>query len=466
MKNFKRNVYTNHNKGIIVFYSACYYNMKAELRSKTIKRNIFASFFIKGIVILISLVLIPLTIGYVSSELYGIWLTLATIISWAGLFDLGFANGLKNKVAESIAQDDWSKAQRQVSTAYFFFSVVFIPVCAFVYFGCSIVDWPKLLNVSSHYGLLLIDVIRLVIIFFGVNMIIKIQNVVLQALQLNALASFFDAIGQLLTLFGVWILTQTTAPSLLYLAVTISLCPIIVNLFASFWIYGIKFKKLRPSYKFVVRSYIGDILTLGVNFFVLQIAVLVLYQTMNIIISNVAGPDAVTEYNVIYKYMSVPLMCTSIISAPFWSAFTDAFTQKDYVWMKKAYHKLISIFFLLVMFVFILIIIYPFIFDLWLGNKVVIHFSMIIGVAVYVVIMMWNSVHSSLINGTGRIRLSLYMSIISTILNVPLALFLGKIYGALGVVTSVGLLNLIGVVQMRLQIIKILNNKANGIWGK
>lgn len=53
-----------------------------------------------------------------------------------------------------------------------------------------------------------------------------------------------------------------------------------------------------------------------------------------------------------------------------------------------------------------------------------------------------------------------------TVTNIPLALWLGKYLGAAGVVASVGLLNLLGAIPSYIQIRKILNQTAKGIWLK
>ena len=80
--------------------------------------------------------------------------------------------------------------------------------------------------------------------------------------------------------------------------------------------------------------------------------------------------------------------------------------------------------------------------------------------------MIWQNIHSALINGTGCIKLSLIVSIVMAVVNIPLALFFGKIYGAQGVVMAVGLLNLLTAGLMYSQVRKIVNNKAQGIWAK
>ncbi len=74
---------------------------------------------------IISFMLVPLTIGYVSSDLYGVWLTLSSILTWLTFLDIGFSQGLKNKLAEAIAQTDWGKGKSLVSTTYFLMILIF-----------------------------------------------------------------------------------------------------------------------------------------------------------------------------------------------------------------------------------------------------------------------------------------------------------------------------------------------------
>lgn len=440
--------------------------LRGDSRSAKVKKNILGSFGVKGISIVISLLLVPLTIDYVSSELYGIWLTLVTVISWTNLFGFGFGNGARNKIAECIAFGDWNKARKYVSTAYFFFTIVFVPVSFIIFFLCPYINWVSLLNVNPNYQGVIVQVMRIVIILFSLSMIVNTQNTVLQALQLNALGSSFGTLGQVLVLIVTFILTKTTEPSLIYLAFAISGCPIIVGLIGSLWLYCYKFKQLSPSVKYIDTSFVRDVLNLGLKFFVIQIAVLILYQTMNVIISHVAGPESVTEYNVVYKYISIPMMATSMIVEPFWSAFTDAYSLKDYGWMQRSYKKLLHFFSLAVVVVFLLVLAYPIAFKLWLGDKVNIHLAMVVVVSIYVIVMIWQNLHSALINGTGCISLSLICSIFMSAANIPLAFGLGRLYGAMGVVMSVGGLNLLVAWLNYIQINKIINNRATGIWAK
>lgn len=55
-----------------------------------------------------------------------------------------------------------------------------------------------------------------------------------------------------------------------------------------------------------------------------MVSMLFVFQFVNIILSRLQGPEAVTQYNITYKYFNVLNMIVNIVLNPFWSAFTDA----------------------------------------------------------------------------------------------------------------------------------------------
>lgn len=85
----------------------------------------------------------------------------------------------------------------------------------------------------------------------------------------------------------------------------------------------------------LVRSVVG----LGGQFLLLCFLCFY-FQLTNIILSRVQGPEAVTQYNIAYKYFNVLNMAANIILTPFWSAFTDAYIKRDYNWMRGTLEKL------------------------------------------------------------------------------------------------------------------------------
>ena len=304
-------------------------------RSVTVKKNIIGSLFIKGCSIIISLMLVPMTLGYVSSELYGIWLTLSSIMLWLNFFDVGFTLGLKNKLAEAIALGDWDRGKSLVSTTYFMMVVIFVPLCLLLELLVPHIDWASFLNVDSIYNDEIIRTLYVLVGCFCLQMIVNVLTAVVSAYQKTALSSAFPVIGNFLSLVAIFLLTKLCPPSLVVLAIAISVMPIVVLFIASIFLFSRKFKAVCPSIKSIDRVYIKDLFGLGAKFFLIQIQVVILYQCTNILISNVSGPDEVTSYNIAYKYLGVAMMVYTIIISPLWPAFTDAYTKKDFVWMKN-----------------------------------------------------------------------------------------------------------------------------------
>lgn len=74
--------------------------------------------------------LFPLTINYVSSPIYGIWMTLYSIISWLSIFDIGLGNGLRNNLTKCLVEGNYKDAKEYVSTAYV--SLIFISLTTFL----------------------------------------------------------------------------------------------------------------------------------------------------------------------------------------------------------------------------------------------------------------------------------------------------------------------------------------------
>lgn len=435
-------------------------------RTAVVKKNIFGSFVIRGINILISFFLVPLTIGYVTNEIYGIWLTIFSIVHWIGIFDIGFGNGLRNRLTEAIAKDNIVLAKKYVSTTYACLSLIFIPFSILVFITIPFINWSSLLNVSTAINDDIVRSMQIVTVFVCLTLIVKTQSTVLLAMQQNAISSMFDTIGQLLVLITIFVLTLTTKGTLTILALVLSLCPLLSTLIGTFWVFKIKYPFLCPSFSDIKLGLAKDILNLGVQFFIIQIATLVLYGAINVLISNVSGPIDVTEYNVVYKYLGIPYMIFGIIISPLWSAYTDAYTKKDFNWMNKVYNKMFRMMLSMVGLLVILVIVNPLFFKIWLGDKVTIHLSMILVVAFYMFITIWSNLHAYIINGLGKIRLQLIVSCLVTIINIPLAMFLGHTYGAIGVVLSSCILSFFPMLLFTIQVRKILNNTAQGIWNK
>lgn len=435
-------------------------------RSGTVKRNIVASFGVKGISMAVSFALVPLTIGYVSSELYGVWLTLSSILTWLHYLDIGFSQGLKNKLTEAIAQGAWERGRSLVSTTYFMMVVIFLPICILLELAIPFIDWCSLLNVNSQYSNEIIKAMYVLVAMACLQMIINVITSVVAAFQKVALSNAFMPIGNLISLVVIYILTKTCPPSLTALAMSLAAMPVLVALVASLILFNSKFKEIAPRISSIRKEYIKDLFGLGYKFFIINIQVIVLYQSTNILISNISSPNEVTTYNIAYKLLSLAMMLYSIITAPLWPAYTDAFTRSDYDWMKNMRSKMQKIWILSSMGCLLIVGLSPWIYRLWIGDTPHIPFMMTFLVAIYVVAYCWMNLNGTLIVGMGKVKVETIIVIIGMLIHIPLSYFLSRYIGAYGVLSSLILINMIYGVVMNTQVKMLLNKTAKGIWNQ
>lgn len=435
-------------------------------RSLVAKKNIIVSFALKGASIAISLILVPLTINYVTPTNYGIWLTLSSIVVWLSFFDIGFGNGLRNKMAEALAENKVELARIYVSTTYAILSIIIGIVIVIYIITNSYLNWSKILNSPPEMERELSILALIIFVFFCLRFIFQLITTVLIAKQESAKASSLELLANVASLVLIFLLTRNTSGNLIYLGIVLSLTPVITLLFSSIFLYNSEYKSIAPSFKHIKFMYAKNLMSLGIRFFIIQIAAIILFNTNNIIIIHLLGPEEVTTYNVAFKLFSITTMIFNIIATPLWSAYTDAYAKNDYDWIRSTMFTMKKICLMMIIFTATLVIFSPYIFKIWLGDSIQVQLSLSIAMSTYVIVSMWQTIHVFLLNGIGKIKLQLYLVVFSSIINIPLAIFLGDKFGLVGIIlTSTLLFTFMGIV-FSIQTKKIINNKATKIWNQ
>ncbi len=439
--------------------------MKFDKRNSKAIKNVLFSFFLKGGSILTSLLIVPMTLSYLNSYEYGVWLTLSSILSWIYILDIGLGNGLRNKLTEALAIKNMHLAKVYVSTTFSFMTVLVVVFYILYLFIHQWLDWYSILNVGSNSLTDLSSIVLIVLAFFSIGFLFRIIGNIYMAYQLSAVNDLLSFLGNLFALVILYFCTQFSSGSLKNVAIIFSATPVLVYVLAypiTFW----RYKEIAPAWGCIKMKYLKSLMSLGVKFFIVQISCLVLFMTSNFIISHLFGPQEVTPYNIAFKYFSVLSMGFTIVVTPFWSAITEAYTLKDMVWIQKNVRNLILVWLVFVLCAVIMVFMAPFVYDIWIGGEVKIPVSLSVFCAVYACISNWNNIFSFMINGTGKLHLQLISSIVQGILFLPLALFLGKTMGVIGVIIASCLCLFLSSIWSPIQCWKIVNNKAKGIWNR
>jgi len=437
-------------------------------RSQNIKKNILYSLMIKGGSIIISFLLVPLTLGYLGESNYGIWLTLSSVISWFGFFDIGFGNGLRNKFAQALALGNKELARSYVSTTYFSLTLIFGFLLIVFVLASFFIDWNIVFNAPNENSRSLHTLVVYVLALFLIRFVLNLLAVIITADQRPAISNTFDPISNVISLIVIYILTLTTQGSLIYLGLAVTASPVIVLILASVIFFKRDYKDYRPSLSYVKMSQFRELTGIGFQFFIIQIAVLIIFSTDNMIITQLLGPEQVTPYNIAYKYFNSITMAFAIIMNPIWSAYTQAYAKNDISWIRNITKKLTSFWFLILATIAIMVIVSGPFYSVWVGNEVKVPFLITLFMGLFILISTWNNIYVYFINGTGKIRFQLYSSIIAAMANIPLSIYFARDLGlgAAGVIMATCVCLFPGTILAPYQYFKIINKKDNGIWGR
>lgn len=421
-------------------------------RTKTVKLHISLSFIYKALAVGLSFLLVPLTINYLNIEQYGIWMTLLSVMSWVAFFDIGFGHGMRNKLAEALAVNNIRLAKTYVSTAYIAVSLIALIFCLILISILPFTPWNKVFNTTSVNNSELLKVVFIIGFFFLLNFVLSLCNQMFYAFQEASLVTMRSVLLNLFALIAIYILIHYTSGSLLYLSIFYGLSTVLSNVLLACYFFK-KHSAVIPSTKYIDLSKVREIASLGVNFFIIQMAALIIFATDNMIITQVLGPAQVTPYNVVFKLFSIITIGHGIIVVPLWSAYTEAYTKGDIVWIKNILKKLNILMIPIIIGVLILIVFARDIINIWVGSKITFPFLLVIFMGIYVIISVWNNIYAYFVNGIGMIKPQMYSAILGGVINIPLSIYFAKYLGMgisgviLGTIVSLSLFAVIGPIQ-------------------
>ena len=433
-------------------------------RSLNAKRNIVASFIIKGLSIIVSVITVPVTLKYLDQNQYGIWLTLSSILSWIMFFDIGLGSGLRNKFAEAKAKDDIDLAKTYVSTSYAAIGIIVVVLFIIFYSLNPFINWAHLLNADLQLNHILSKTMVAVFLFFGMQFLFRLLSFIIIADQKQALNDSLNLLGSIVSLVIILFLAKYTKGSLLLLGITFSATPVLIILIASLFLFNGKYKNVKPSLKWVKFAYLKDLMSLGLQFFAIQISSLVLFSTTNIIISHLFCPAEVVPYNIVNKYFSVIVMSFALITTPLTSPITDAYSRGENDWIKNMVKKVNIVSFLFILCVVIMVICSNFVYKMWVGPSVKIPFGLSLLIGFYTGYTVLTTIYATFITGVGKVKLAFYFGILNSLLYIPIGILFGKLLGIEGLVLAMIVLTLPGVYWLPMQYKKIITNTARGIW--
>ena len=434
-------------------------------RSALIRKNILAGFAIKAWSALTVLLTVPLTLQCLGIYENGIWLTISSILVWIDMLDIGLGNGLRNQLTIDLAHNDMQRARQTVSSTFAMLAFIIVVTLAVLLCIIGFADDYQMLNVDpaqvSHLPVMLALAVTLVCITF----VFKVVGNVYMSHQLPAISNLLVATGQTLALLATFILYMAGQATLLSVLLVNTASPLLVYLVGFIYTFWFKYPELRPHFHAVNLSVAKQLMSLSFQFFAIQIASVVLFFSGNLIITHLYTPELVNPYQITYRYFSLVLILFTVICVPFWNATADAYSKGDMSWIHHASHQMRVVLLTMTSLLIIMVIASPWVYAVWIGDKVSIPISLSIAMACYIAILISSMRYSYFLNGIGALRLQLFVSITAAVIFIPLAKVAAMISpGVTSFVAVLCLVNIPGLIVNHIQFNRIIKGKAHGLW--
>jgi len=145
-----------------------------------------------------------------------------------------------------------------------------------------------------------------------------------------------------------------------------------------------------------------------------------------------------------------------------------AYFKGDFHWIRDNVKKIQRFWFLIPLILGVMIMLADKFYAVWLGDKVIVPFSLTLSMALFVAMLTFNMIYVNFINGVGKMRLQMITSVITMVLNIPLCIFfVGYLkWGLAGVILASCFSLGYSILLRPMQYKRIINNSAHGIWGR
>jgi len=201
------------------------------ISKKKLAINISANYFGALVTVGIAFILTPLMVRYLGVSLYGVWVTLNTIVFYIGFLDLGLYNALVKYIAEYLGSKRYDELNNVVRASIFIYLIAGISSLVLCLIISHIIT--TVFNIPSH----LIHIARLGIFLLGVKLLIIFPSTTLKGIieghqrydVINYISVTFRILNALVTV--ILVLSGFGIISLIVTGIFISLAEFFYNIY-------------------------------------------------------------------------------------------------------------------------------------------------------------------------------------------------------------------------------------------
>ncbi len=406
-------------------------------RTSNIIRQIKLSLVFKLLAFIFFYMTVSLQLKILGTEIYGVWATLLSIVTWIVFFDLGIGNGLKNYLTKAINSNNIVEAKRYIATGYLTVIVISFVFFAAILLLASTYNLNEVFNTNVLSDSQLKKAVILLFLFICIHFVLGFVKQFIFAVQKNSLNDMEQCLFFVILFCGLFTLSFSKTANIFDIIIIYGAALIVGKVVLTLLFFYL-YKELLPSFDCIRKSIIFKLVSLGGVFFILQLVSMFILLSDRFILTQLIGPKSVTEYDVIYRMLSVFLVLHSIVNAPMWSAYTEAYSKSEFQWIKKSIFKMNSLVLLFIPCSIVVYIFYNDILFLWLGKDLVVSESLVASMCMLVLILSWCNNYAFFLNAINRLKIQLFSLLFGAVIKIPLAYYFVSVLdlGVSGVVYS------------------------------
>ncbi len=389
----------------------------------------------RGISVVISFVSVPLAIGYLGVEQYGVLAALTALSTLFVFADLGIGNGLLNVASDALARDEKATVIRASSSATFMLLAVASVLAAVIAVASPFVDWSFLLGVGGTVAAS--DVGRAALVFLALFLIglpfgaAERLRLAFQEGWTNSIAAVAGAIAGLGGLLvAIWLRVD-----LAMFVLALGLGPLLALVGNAIVLYARQRPWLAPRLKNADAPTAVGLARIGFLFLVLQLAMAIAFQSDVIVAAAVLGPEAAATYSLTLRLALLVPGLVGLYLVNLWPAYTEAIARGDGEWVVRTLRRSVIAAATLSGAASIGLVIFgSWFINAWTGGAIDPPLALLVGAAVWAVISASTNAVSILLNAASVVRFQVVAASVMAATSIILSVLLGQAIGISGIV--------------------------------
>lgn len=412
------------------------------------------SMFAKGVAVVTSLILVPISLEYLGHDRFGLWMTLSNFVLLVQFTDLGLGVGLQNALARCLGEGDRQSPQAYISTGL----LLMLLMCS-LFVGGSLfllpqIDLGQLIEVKTELASQeLLPTVQGALIAFGIGLPAGMIQKIYLAFQRGYWAHLQIAGGMLFSFLGVlvcfWMELGLPAVVFVYF----------VGRFIFTFLGSILFFRahphLRPSPRALEWTKLCEIFRYGIAAIGAGVASAFTRSGPALVIANRLSTAAVTPLVVTQRLTEAVSIIFIAALQPLWPAYTEAAARGEWKWVNRTFRK--SLWLWAVMYLPLAGVLLVFgspLIRLWTQSpEAVPGFELMAAMVCFSILLGLAKTMAMLLNGLNRMGGQATYGLFVCVLSLGLGWYIAPDYGIAAVLWSVALIGVgLKAVGMALQI--------------